>query len=98
MIQRKHVGLHRRELTALRGRLRRTGDAPMRQEGGKKRKGNVQRMKGNEQMRQERGKKRKGNVQRMKGNVQMRQGRGKMRKGNGPTQQLNMLQKKHTDV
>ena len=77
VIQRKHVGLHRRELTALRGRLRRTGDAPMRQEGGKKRKGNVQRMKGN---------------------VQMRQGRGKMRKGNGPTQQLNMLQKKHTDV
>ena len=91
MIQRKHVGLHRRELTALRGRLRRTGDAPMRQEGGKKRKGNVQRMKGNEQMRQERGKKRKGNVQ-------MRHPRGKMRKGNGPTQQLNMLQKKHTDV
>ena len=47
MIRRKHVGLHRRELTALRGRLRRTGDAPrkrrdaqMRQEGGKKRKGN----------------------------------------------------------
>ena len=67
MIRRKHVGLHRRELTALRGRLRRTGDTPrkrrdaqMRQEGGKKKKGNVQRMKGNAQMRQERGKKRKG--------------------------------------
>jgi len=67
VIRRKHVGLHRRELTALRGRLRRTGDAPrkrrdaqMRQEGGKKKKGNVQRMKGNAQMRQERGKKRKG--------------------------------------
>ena len=32
MIQRKHVGLHRRELTALRGRLRRTGDAGRREE------------------------------------------------------------------
>ena len=47
MIRRKHVGSHRREPPALRGRLKRTGDAQMRQEGGKKRKGNVRRMKGN---------------------------------------------------
>ena len=84
MIQRKHVGLHRRELTTLRGRLRRTGDAP--------------RKRRDAQMRQEGGPKTKGNVQRMKGNAQMRQGRGKKRKGNGPTQQLNVLQKKHADV
>ena len=84
MIRRKHVGLHRRELTALRGRLRRTGDAP--------------RKRRDAQMRQEGGKKKKGNVQRMKGNAQMRQERGKKRKGNGPTQQLNVLQKKHADI
>ena len=41
VIQRKHVGSHRRELPALIGRLRRTGNVLMRQEGQKKRKGNV---------------------------------------------------------
>ena len=91
MIRRKHVGSHRREAPALRGRLKRIGDAQMRQEGGKMRKGNVRRMKGNAQMRQEGGKKRKGNVRKMKGNV-------RRMKGNGPTKRLNVPQRKRVDV
>ena len=53
VIWRKHVGSHRRELPTLRGRLRRRGhaqrkggDVLMRQEGGKERKGDMQRTRG----------------------------------------------------
>jgi len=41
VIQRKHVGSHKRELPTLRGGLRRKASAQMRRRGGKKWKGDV---------------------------------------------------------
>ena len=55
VIQRKHVGSHKRELPTLRGGLRRKASAQMRRRGGKK-------WKGDAQMRPEGGKMVKGNV------------------------------------
>ena len=76
VIRRKHVGSHRREQLALRGRLRRKGDA--------------RRGKGNARMRREGGKKRKEIARRMKGDVRMRREGGSKKKGNGPMRRHRM--------
>ena len=66
IIRMKHVGLHRRELPDLRGKLRRKGDVQMRREEGKKNRGSAR-------MRREGGKT-------MKGNARMRRGNGPIRR------------------
>ena len=66
VIQRKHVGSHRREPPALRSRLRRKGNAQMRQERGRKRKGNAQMRKGNAQRKRGNGPMKRLNVRQKK--------------------------------